>query len=315
MLATYILQSCLVTVYVFALIMIRFNWTPAKMRNLSPVKRTLLAIQHSTGSFLSASFVFCIAMLLASLLAVVDVTSNSRATTWSLLIIMPVSSILPVVVLQLAASDTLRRARGRMVLWILVFTLTLSLISRTSLGILSTDRYDRFKLDISEWEARCLETNYILQFVVLSWGIAGSVCLSVGIYIISAVVASLRRRKTRNPTHIPRILWWAMIILAFGAMWTLIGWFTYFTFLLRDRARNGNKDAEWSFGQILALSTWVPFVVEFAYLWWEEPEKALNGRLIAPYEVVKVSEETESIELEQTRRDEASARLLHRTTV
>jgi hypothetical protein len=36
------------------------------------MKRTLLAIQYSAGSFLSASFVFCIAMLLASLLFEID---------------------------------------------------------------------------------------------------------------------------------------------------------------------------------------------------------------------------------------------------
>jgi hypothetical protein len=287
------------------------------MRNFSPIKQTLLAIQHSIGSFLSASFVFCIAMLLASLLSSVDNASNSSSTTWALLIIMPVSSILPVVVLHLAAPDTLRRAKGRMLLWLLVFTLTLTLLARTMLVILGPEgeTSTRFEFSYSSWEARCLDFDYISPVIIFSWTIAAVLCLSIGIYIIRSAVASLRRHGTRKQFHLPQILWWGMTISAFGAMWTFIGWFIYFTFLLRDRARNNNKDKEWSFGQVLALATWVPFLVEFAYMWWEEPEDALNGRLMDPYEVVRVSERTRSIELEQTGGDEATARLLHRTTV
>jgi hypothetical protein len=131
MLATYTLQTCLVTVYLVALVMTRFNWTLVKVRDVSFVKRTLLAIQHLTRSFLSASFVFCIAMLLASLLSKVDDNSNARGTTWALLLLLPLSSILLVVVLQLAASDILRRAKGRIALWSLVLLLTLALLFRT----------------------------------------------------------------------------------------------------------------------------------------------------------------------------------------
>jgi hypothetical protein len=40
-----------------------------------------------------------------------------------------------------------------------------------------------------------------------------------------------------------------------------------------------------------------------------------NGRLIDPYEVVKVQVRTGNVELEQTGGDEASARLLHCTTI
>ncbi|KAH7090336.1 hypothetical protein FB567DRAFT_491057 [Paraphoma chrysanthemicola] len=314
MLTTYLLQACFVTVYLFALVTIRFDWTPVKMRNSPSIKRTLLAIQHSTGSFLSASFVFSIAMLLASLFAVVDDTSNARYTSWALLLIMPISSILPLVVLQLAESNTLRRTKGRMAVWFLLLMLTLNLLVHTWLPNLGVELNDRFKVRLSDWEARCLEIRHIYPIIFLSWAIAGLVCLSAVIFAISAGVAC-KRHKTRNLVRVLHLLWWPMIILAFSAMWTFVGWLTYFTFSIRDRARNSNKDAEWSFGQFLALSTWMPFLVEFAYVWCEEPEKALNGRLIAPYEVVKVAEETESTDLEQSGGDEASARLVHRRTI
>jgi hypothetical protein len=274
MLATYTLQTCLVTVYLIALVMIRFDWILVNMRNVSFMKRTLLAIQHSTGSFLSASFVFCIAMLLASLLSEVDDNSNARGTAWTLLLTMPVSSILPVVVLQLAASDTLRRVKGRMALWSLVFTLNLALLVPTIVAAfdISEEEKSKFKFSYSAWEIKCLDTYYILPMPIISWVIAGSACLSMGFYIIISAVASLRRHGPRKYVHRPGKLWWSMIILAFVAMWTFIGWFMWFAFLVRNSARNSNKDKEWFFRQILALATWAPFTVEFAYTWWEEPE-------------------------------------------
>ena len=66
-------------------------------------------------------------------------------------------------------------------------------------------------------------------------------------------------------------------------------WLVYLSIRIRSRAGAHNKDSEWTFGQILALATWVPFLAEFAYTWLEESEDALNGRLPAPYEVVVAS--------------------------
>jgi len=69
-------------------------------------------------------------------------------------------------------------------------------------------------------------------------------------------------------------------------MWVFISWFVFLTLQIRNRAGQKNKDNEWTFGQVLALATWVPFMTEFAYIWWEDPEKAMSGRLMEPYEVV-----------------------------
>jgi hypothetical protein len=215
-------------------------------QRLSFMKRTLLAIHHSTGSFLSASFVFCIAMLLASLLSEVDDNSNARGNTWALLLIMPVSSVLPVVVLQLGTSDTLRRVKGRMALWSLVFALNLALLIRTIVAAfdVSEEEKSKFKFSCSAWEISCLDTYYILPMPIISWVIAGSVCLSMGFYIIISAVASLRRHGPRKYVYRPGKPWWSMIILAFVAMWTFIGWFMRFAFLVRNSARSSSKDKE-----------------------------------------------------------------------
>jgi hypothetical protein len=63
-------------------------------------------------------------------------------------------------------------------------------------------------------------------------------------------------------------------------MWAIIVWFLYKTLQIRKRSGNNNKDYQWVFRQVLALATLVPVLVKFAYVWWEEPEEAMNGRLM-----------------------------------
>jgi hypothetical protein len=54
-------------------------------------------------------------------------------------------------------------------------------------------------------------------------------------------------------------------------MWFFLFWFVRLTLKIRKRAKDKNEEGEWTFGQMLALATWVPFMIEFAYQWWEEP--------------------------------------------
>lgn len=60
---------------------------------------------------------------------------------------------------------------------------------------------------------------------------------------------------------------WILLATSLCAMWIFLGWFVHLTLDIRERAGKNNKDREWTFGQVLALATWVPFVVEFAYQW------------------------------------------------
>ncbi|KAI8943287.1 hypothetical protein NX059_001307 [Plenodomus lindquistii] len=83
-------------------------------------------------------------------------------------------------------------------------------------------------------------------------------------------------------------------------MWLCLGWFIYFQARSADLSGEENRDNEWSFGQILALATWTPILVEFAYVWYQKPVEALNGRLIDPFEVVEVSRATSAFELHRS---------------
>lgn len=50
-----------------------------------------------------------------------------------------------------------------------------------------------------------------------------------------------------------------------------------------------NKDHEWTFGQVLALVTWVPVLVDAIYIWNQGPTTALTGQLMEGYKVVTSS--------------------------
>lgn len=56
-------------------------------------------------------------------------------------------------------------------------------------------------------------------------------------------------------------------ILCCSVMWALLGLFTRYRSSLRSVMGSSNKDSEWSFGQVLALTTWVPVAVDLTTIY------------------------------------------------
>jgi hypothetical protein len=117
MLVTYAVKAILVTFYLSVLLSLRSDKMRQTLGHEPWVSRTLMAVQHSTATFIGASFVFSIAMLLASQITSVTVEEQSLSgatlATWVLATVMSISSVLQIVQLQLAASGMLRRGKGR----------------------------------------------------------------------------------------------------------------------------------------------------------------------------------------------------------
>ncbi|KAF2877536.1 hypothetical protein BDV95DRAFT_470866, partial [Massariosphaeria phaeospora] len=84
-----------------------------------------------------------------------------------------------------------------------------------------------------------------------------------------------------------RAQWWlfAASVCLIG-MWVSLAAFVYFREKLNERSGSANKDHEWTFGQLLALVTWVPVFVELVVIWKQGPKTALTGQLMEPYRVV-----------------------------
>ena len=81
-------------------------------------------------------------------------------------------------------------------------------------------------------------------------------------------------------------------LITFLEMWACLAYVAFFRRHFKPREGESNKDYEVSFGQILALMTWVPVMVEFGYIWVMGPLEALTGQLLEPYQVTS----TESAE-------------------
>jgi hypothetical protein len=278
----------LVTFYLAILPSLRFGKLPQTFSNVSWISRTLVAVQHSTATFLGASFVFSIAMLLASIVTLATVREQelegATLSTRVLATLMPISSVFPVVLLQLAASRMLRRGKGRGALWGLVCLLIVILcLSRV------------FSLNHDNM-AQCFQFDSMLYVRTFAYFLAGTLALGIICYFI---ITSLLRWFPERPLvrKICRFLWWASIAVSFLSMWACLVWFIQFQIASSKVGVGVNRDTEWSFGQILALGTWVPVILEFGYLWWEKPVVAMSGRLMAPYEVVEVSKQSEGFEM------------------
>ncbi|KAH8732109.1 hypothetical protein GQ44DRAFT_603308, partial [Phaeosphaeriaceae sp. PMI808] len=267
MLTTYVIHITLVTLYLFAILAIRSDRISSKLRNGSLVSRTLLAVKHSTADFLSASFLFAIAMLSASIISIGRPTLTLG--TWLLMATMPLNSVLAVVVLQLIAYDFLRRSRGRLVLWIVVLILLIVLVVR-SVGYLNHEFYNTRTRNAMFTERACLGYE---SFGFIAYSSLATICV-LGLGITCYVVGSLISIVRQVPivfTRLPRSLWWISITLAFCNMWIVLGWFINLSLSIRKLAGGNNNDIQWSFGQVLAIGTWVPVIVEFTYIWWDEP--------------------------------------------
>jgi hypothetical protein len=122
MLATYIIQAILVTIYLLSILVFHRERKPNKLRQTRFVSRTLLAVKHTTAEFLSASSIFTASLLLVSIVQ----KDASSLTTSALMFIIPLNSALPVVILQLATWDMFRRSKGKLVWWVIVEALVIA---------------------------------------------------------------------------------------------------------------------------------------------------------------------------------------------
>jgi hypothetical protein len=262
------------------------------------VSRTLLSAQHSTTEFLSASSIFSLALLVAAIHSTTRSEFDS-GTAVVLTQIIPINSVLPTVILNVSSSTMLRRSKRRVVLWLVIDALVIALTIQGGFGLAkkTMDLYG---------ESPCVDSSLknIFRFSVIVGG-----CLAFGItaHVVDSIVSMLRHRPGVI-VRLPSKMQWGVIGASTCIMWVFIGWFINLTNTIRSRAGEDNNDNKWTFGQVLALATWLPVIVEFTYIWWESPVQAMNGRLMAPYEVVATPIQESLLEIKPSSGDEESGR-------
>lgn len=288
MLVTYLMQQLLISLYLYPIVRTRLGIKPNRTDRKSFISRTLLAMRLSTTAFLSASAVFSIALLLASNITMAQQESTSVLATFVLSAVVPLNSVFPVVILQLATPGTFRRLKGRLMLWGVIDVLILVLVIRGIFVLVMTTAEDSTQIGGDPiGQKACVDMDFA-PWVYLCWATAALLVIGLTVFVVGSLLSVLRHRPSVF-VRFPSWTSWTILFVSFFAMLFFNIWLVYLTIRIRARAGAYNKDSEWTFGQILALATWVPFLAEFAYTWLEEPEDALNGRLPAPYEVVVAS--------------------------
>ncbi|KAF2713433.1 hypothetical protein K504DRAFT_461957 [Pleomassaria siparia CBS 279.74] len=320
MLVSYFVQAILVTFYMIVLGLGRLKTSSRMFKNWPKYERVLVAVQESTKSFLDASMLFCIVVLVASLYIFARALDDQNVliTTYAQFSSTLVSlfTLFPTLVLHSCASNHLRRGGFRQCVWLFIGCLTIVVmalflngmsVSAAVVGIRlykASKTHDQAALDKesavlnqaadserqNRWEVDCVDPNIVYTFLDV---IVLVMCLiTVFTVIYLAFVKNVFRIPFFGLKGYPRLnkfrkIWWCVSAsLAFVGMWASLGAFVYYRINFNKLAGATNKDNEWSFGQVLALSTWVPVVVELLFIGNKGAIVALTGQMSDKYQVV-----------------------------
>ncbi|CAN9303430.1 unnamed protein product [Alternaria alternata] len=153
MLATYIIQAILATIYLVAIV--KHQRYPSAAHSSIPLTRTLAAAKASTSDFLLASAIFSVALLSASIFSITRAELTPTFTSWGLELVIPINSVLPVIILNLAAADFLPREKGRTILWLVIGALTVALAARSPFAFGGKSQFDLNNDNTTQVEKAC----------------------------------------------------------------------------------------------------------------------------------------------------------------
>jgi hypothetical protein len=73
-------------------------------------------------------------------------------------------------------------------------------------------------------------------------------------------------------------------------MWWCLARFITLRQAIKKNAGTSSQDCEWSFEQVLGLASWVPVLVELAYVWWEGPAATTRFPVVISHDPVKIDD-------------------------
>ncbi|KAK4448708.1 hypothetical protein QBC34DRAFT_102146 [Podospora aff. communis PSN243] len=261
--------------------------------------RLSAAMHGSLDEFLNSAIVFALSMLAASIFenSYNNLTGGEETTVYAtfLSVLLPLFTVFPVAILQAASRGTLRRSKLRIATWLLMIVLivVVCVIAFTASRHLTHVESGGFYKVLSpqqSFEKWCAPSEK--EFSVrpaLYTGAATFAFVSILWFVV------IRRHSVlwipavgphRGLNNI-REKWWLVVAgLNFIGMWTYLALFTRYRRLIVDRAGYSQQDTRWSVGQVLALFTWAPVVVDFLYVLILGPKEGLEGRISNQWDIV-----------------------------
>ncbi|KAH9887538.1 hypothetical protein F4778DRAFT_431400 [Xylariomycetidae sp. FL2044] len=295
--------------------------------------RVIQSFQQSLNDFLDTALVFAIAMLGASIRRYYAYAPQDDPNATALYQLLDAAvfsnfSVIAALLLQTIAVD-LRTPIYRSVLWIAVFALRVAVaagflgnpfaledIIQELRDAVLFDTYDytfvtaeaRLPMEAT-WERFC-EPQGARDVAVTTFQVGSGIILANGLwascYVVYTAWIYIRRHLTDDLLTSDSTKWklskltlWALRAingcLCCGIMWAILATFQiYRTEISNVRTDDEYNDKEWSFGQVLALSTWALVPIQLFSLWIRGPREGLNSKTTMAFKVVHNTDSDES---------------------
>lgn len=314
----YVLMAVLASFYWFCSIYTLLR----KRSTLTLLNRIILSAEYSIRIALDTAIVFNLAFLLAAICSSARaLSSRTRVNVYSSQIanFVAVWSVLPILVLQHSASDSLRRTKSRATVYCLMAILLVANFSLWAIIYKSPRTYDsgvilqydvEFQTYFNDlcippkayhgvWTVTMFMAIYelisVLMIVIPTW----PRLLPTRIFRLDCCISALPNFSQNKKLFILYYSRSQSTANVFN-MWVFFWQLVQFHQDLLAQAGSSNKELELSFGQILSLATWLPVLVEFGYIFFKGPKEALTGQMVKPYR----AETHEPVDSHQIRHEE-----------
>ncbi|KXX79943.1 hypothetical protein MMYC01_202308 [Madurella mycetomatis] len=261
--SSYYIEAILATLYLIVLLARRFRiWSGSE--GLS--RRTMIAFLATIGDLVQGVFIFAIAIICASLHSILRVLEDDfSVTTYEVVtaVLVTIFAVCPATLLYSLGGNS----KGpKPLLRVILFAVWVLMLAVVNIGRKTDPSREALQAGTigHPFELYCqvignspLEAVRI--FAVVSAGL-GALWL---LYVIFG-----KRETADSEADKQDIRLWQVVIsiLACLVMWFFLGLFTAMRARIIEVAGDSDASNEWSFGQIVALATWAPVILNFFYI-------------------------------------------------
>lgn len=293
MMASYYLVAFLATIYPIVIFLNSF----APFKAHKPWKTFHSWFEQTLNAFLDASLLFSISLLLAAIYRFSSASRNPNGEEntfiYSLINAVTVSmfAVFPPLILQSTARN-LRRRGIRAILWffVIVFVITVTILYYKWRGPDAILHFFNNESHLDDqinrhpgkavWLIFCDLTDddlvQALDRAIITAQVIFTLNLPCWVYLVYTIrdaqhdsVApqgpasdDLRRNRSKALRRYGNIARALNVLLCCAVMWLLLGTFTSIAVRLADAMRPWGKDRRWSIGQVLAMATFVPLLID-----------------------------------------------------
>ncbi|GAB1312800.1 hypothetical protein MFIFM68171_03010 [Madurella fahalii] len=287
--SSYYIEAILVTLYLVVLLARRFRiW-----KGTSGLSRLIMMPFLATvGDLVQSVFIFAIAIICASLNSILRaIEDDYSVTTYEVVtaVLVTVFAVCPATLLYSVGGDS----KGpKPLLRGVLFAVWVLMLAVVNLGRTTDPSREAF-------QSGTIGHPFELYCQVIGDGPLEAVrifaVVSAGLGALWILYILYRKCRTSDPDAakdkkditISQVI---ISILACLVMWFFLGLFTAMRARIIEVAGDSDSSNEWGFGQVVALATWAPVILNFCYIMFMGIKKGYGCKLPDEYEVRRTTE-------------------------